>query len=112
MTEYLPQQIAAVESLLSRVPEFAETRARDTSFISHGRNDAPYLVFGDFGLFLLKRLTESPSHAQSEWWELINEMLNSNDPHISNLIHVGVLEVLSDDPVALAIAKRNLSALA
>ena len=104
----------AVKLLFSRVPDFAKARSQDPSFISHEREDSPYLVFGDFGLFLLQELDENGISTANENWmrrsfQVIDEMLTSADPEFANLIQVGVLGVLADHPEALRLVKNNLS---
>lgn len=103
----------AVKLLFSRVPDFAEARSQDSSFMSHEREDSPYLVFGDFGLFLLQALDEDGISTNENWlrpsFQVIDEMLTSADPEVANLIQVGVLEVLADHPEALRLVKINLS---
>src|SRR5688572_28923123 len=86
----------AVESLLGRVPEFAKARSKDSSFMSHGRDDAPYLVYGDFGFFLRRELEHTETHRAHQpllrsAFLLIDEMLTSPDPELANLMHVAVL---------------------
>jgi hypothetical protein len=111
-----PQQLKdAVYLLLRRVPSFANARARDSSFISYSRDDCPYLIFGDFGLFLLRQLGDKSTNSANQDWlrpsvELIDEMLTSENPEIENLIQVGVLEVLGDQPDAISLVKQYLSA--
>jgi hypothetical protein len=111
--QYLPQLNEAVDLLLSRVPEFAEARSRDASFMSY-EDDSPYLIFGDFGLFLREQLKNKPRIGANEDWlrasaHLIDKMLTSSDPEVANLIQVGVLEVLSDYPTAINLVKSYLS---
>ena len=108
-----PQLNEAVQLLLSQVPEFAEARSRDVSFMSYD-NDSPYLVFGDFGLFLQEQLKNKPLHGANEDWlqpsvDVIDKLLTSSDPEVSNLIQLGVLEVLSDYPGAINLVKAHLS---
>lgn len=111
-----PQQLTrAVALLFSRVPDFVAARSQDLSFLSHGRDDSPYLVFGDFGLFLLQQLDNREiSRTDFKWlrpsFALIDEMLTSDDPELVNLIQVGVLEVLSDRPYTIGLVKNYLSA--
>ena len=110
-----PQLNEAVELLLSQVPEFAAARSRDASFMSYD-DDSPYLVFGDFGLFLREQLENKPLLGANEDWlrssvDLIDKLLTSSDPELSNLIQVGVLEVLSDYPGAITLVKAQLSIL-
>ena len=113
--QYPPQLNEAVELLLCRVPAFAQTRSQDSSFMSHGRNDSPYLVFGDFGLFFLQQLQSYEISGPNQNWlqpslQLIDKMLTSDDPELVNLIQVGLLEVLAGHPNALTLVKNNLSA--
>ena len=113
--QYPPQVNEAVGLLLSRVPDFAEARSQDSSFMSHGE-DSPYLVFGDFALFFLQQLEVKGVSIHNESWlqpsfQVIDEMLTSADPELVNLIQVGVLEVLAGHPGALTLVKTNLSAL-
>ena len=113
--QYPPQLNEAIGLLLSRVSDFAEARSQDSSFMSHGEDDSPYLVFGDFALFLLQQLevkgisghNENPLQAS---FQVIDEMLTSADPELVNLIEVGVLEVLAGHPGALTLVEKNLSA--
>jgi len=113
--QYPPQVNEAVGLLLSRVPDFAEARSQDSSFMSHGENDSPYLVFGDFALFFAQQLEAKGVSIHNESWlqpsfQVIDEMLTSADPELVNLIQVGVLEVLAGHPGALTLVKTNLSA--
>jgi hypothetical protein len=75
-------------------------------------DDSPYLVYGDFSLFLLHYLkTRGWSEdvvLLRQCFALLSEMLTSSDPEIVNLAQVGVLETLADSPDALAITKEYL----
>jgi hypothetical protein len=42
-----------VDTLLDRIPAFAAERQTNESYVSRD-DESPYLVFGDFGLFLLE----------------------------------------------------------
>ena len=111
--QYPAQLNEAVELLLNQVPEFAEARSRDASFMSYN-DDSPYLVFGDFGLFLREQLKNRPLRGTNEDWlqpsvDVIDKLLTSSDPEVSNLIQVGVLEILSDFPTAMNLVKPHLS---
>ena len=82
--------------------------------MSHERGDSPYLVFGDFGFFLLQQLAEEPTLPSKvkglrQSFQVVDEMITSADPELVNLIHMGVLEVLSSHPGALSLLKNNLS---
>lgn len=100
-------------ALLQRVPVFAETRASDPSFMSHD-DDSPYIVYGDFGLFLLRHLKATHTRVKDKTllkqsFELLSEMLTSSDPEVVNLALVGVLETLTDSPDAVIAAKNYLT---
>ena len=112
--QYTRQLNDAVETLLNRVPEFAIARAQDSSFMSHGNDDIPYLVFGDFGLFLRQYLAAGRGRLEDEsivqsGFGLLDEMLTSNDAELMNLVQIGVFEGLANTPELLAIAKDYLS---
>jgi len=113
--QYPPQLNDAVELLLTRVPNFAKARSEDSSFMSFGRDDSPYLVFGDFAHFFLQQLQAKEISKENEgnWPQaslhVIDQMLTSADPELENLIQVGVLEVLDGHPDALMLVKSNLS---
>ena len=113
--QYQPQLNGAVDLLLSRVSDFAEARSQDPSFMSHGEDDSPYLVFGDFAFFLLQQLEVKGISSDNEnslqaSFQVIDEMLTSADPELVNLIEVGILEVLAGHPAALRLVEKNLSA--
>jgi hypothetical protein len=103
----------AVKVLLKRITIFAEIRASAESFISHD-DDLPYIVYGEFGLFLLRHLTVRHERMGDEVlleqsFELLSEMLTSSDPEIVNLALVGVMEILTDSPEAVIAAKKYLT---
>ena len=101
------------QTLLKRVPSFKEARERDLSYMSHD-NDSPYLVFGDFGLFLHEYLKTTSRQTQDtnflqQSFELLNEMLLSPDLEVVNLAQAGVLEILVDSPESAAAVRRYLT---
>ena len=101
------------KTLLQHVPVFAESRASDPSFMSHD-DDSPYIVYGDFGLFLLRHLEATHTRMKDETilkqsFELLSEMLTSSDPEVVNLALVGVMETLTDSPKAVIAAKKYLT---
>ena len=101
------------KKLLQQIPAFAEERSSDKSFMSHG-DDSPYLVYGDFGIFLLQYLNTASEQTKDETLlrkasELLSEMLTSSDPEVVNLAQVGVLETIADSPKAFAILKKHMS---
>ncbi len=95
MTKSLTSQNLLTE-LFRRIPDFEKARSNDPSFMSY-EDDSPYLVFGDFGLFLLKYL-KNRSHdfrdkrLLREAFEFLDEMLTSTEPELINLAQVGVIE--------------------
>ena len=112
MTNSLTSENSVAE-LLRRVPDFEKASSNDPSFMSHEDN-SPYLVFGDFGLFLLEHLKDRSHELRDqtvlrEAFEFLDEMLTSTDPELINLAQVGVIEVLADSPYALRIARSYLS---
>jgi hypothetical protein len=103
----------AVDELLKRVPAFATARLHDEAYISH-HDRSPYLVFGDLGRFLGEYLTRGLTRTEDDSilrnsFELLDEMLTSNDTELMNLAHVGVFEGLADKPELLATATDYLS---
>ncbi|HJP90513.1 MAG TPA: hypothetical protein VJ875_01065 [Pyrinomonadaceae bacterium] len=103
----------SVTELLRRVPDFEKARSNDPSCMSH-EDDSPYLVFGDFGLFLLKRLKDGSHNSKDqpllrEAFGFLDEMLTSTEPELINLAQVGVIEVLADSIDAFHIATSYLS---
>lgn len=102
----------AVHVLLERVPKFALARATNASYMSHD-DDSPYLVFGDFGLFLKEIIkehpnTESKSEILRESFELLGEMVTPSDAELSNLVVVNVFELLVGS-VESKVAREYLS---
>lgn len=80
---------------------FARERERDDSFISH--DDSPYLVFGDFGRFLVDVITGREHQAEREGivvasFKLLDEMAESRDDRIVNVAETTVFENLCDLP--------------
>jgi hypothetical protein len=103
----------ATKMLLQRIPAFAEARLSNPSFMSYD-DDSPYLVYGDFGLFLLQYLKATFIQTKDEMLlqqasELLSEMLTSADPEVVNLAQVGVLETVADSPEALTAVRKYLS---
>lgn len=95
----------AVEALLRRVPEFS----RDTE---GWHADLPYDVFGNLGLYLrdLFRKPRQYPELLARIFNLLNEMSESEDEELVNLVAVGVLELLTDDEHDAALAREFLGA--
>lgn len=103
----------SVEALLERVPAFADARAHDSSFISY-MDPEPYLVFGDFGRFLKDLIVREPQTAGerktlAEALGVIEDMANSTDVEVLNLVVVCVFETLTGYPKAVTFAQQHLS---
>ena len=102
----------AVSELVRRIPAFQKARSSDSSFLSHD-DGSPYLVFGDFGRFLLTHMNgERPELHEGllkNAFQFVDEMLTSSNPELINLAHVGVLEVLADSPDVFDLAKKYMS---
>ena len=86
-------------------------RPSDSSFLSHD-DESPYLVFGDFGRFLVTHINGERPEAHEGFltnaFQFVDEMLTSSNPEIINLAQVGVLEVLADSRDVFDLAKRYL----
>jgi len=98
-----------VKILLDRVPAFRDSRlARET--LTPDDYELPYVVFGRFATFLneLLRSTSSDDITVLESFRLLNDMGNSSDQGIANLVAVGVYEVLLDSPQSVHMARQLL----
>jgi hypothetical protein len=103
----------ATSVLLERVPAFAEVRAEDDSFISHD-DDSAYLCFGDLDRYLLELLaqesnTSSETETIEQIFQLLNEMGNSSDPNVVNIVATTVFEGLAGLPEGVLAARRHLT---
>ena len=106
-----PENVVA--ALRERVPAFAAARFKDESFISH-EDDSPYLCFGDLGRFLLDLVSRKSNTAEEidtirGSFDLLNEMGNSSNPEVVNIVAVTVFEMLTDAPEGIAAARSYLS---
>ena len=102
-----------VDELLKRIPAFAAEREIDESYLSND-DDSPYLVFGDFGRFLVNVLRNQTCQMEREKlladsFELLSEMATSSDDEVINLAETTVFETLSDSPETVAAARKYLS---
>lgn len=70
----------------------------------------PYMLFGDFGIYVRDLI----DHGNCDKTELkkifrfLNEMGESSDEEVHNLLTVGVLEIITDSNEATMLAKKNL----
>ena len=111
MVEVTTENAAAV--LLERVPAFAGARAEDDSFISH-EDDSAYLCFGDLDRYIRELLSRGSSTAAeaetiTQIFQLLNEMGNSSDPEVVNIVATTVFEGLAGMPEGIAMARSGLS---
>jgi hypothetical protein len=103
----------ATAALLKRVPAFAAARAEDDSFISH-EDDSAYLCFGDLDRYLAELLSRGSSTAAevetiSQIFQLLNEMGNSSDAEVVNIVATTVFEGLAGLAEGVAAAKSRLT---
>jgi hypothetical protein len=82
-------------------------------------NDLPYLLFGDFALFLRARLElaqqgriNKDSKEIINAFELLESLIESDRPDILELVEVAILEVINDNPLTCDIAKDSFSGTA
>jgi|GEM_PF-4391600 len=96
-----------IDSLLMKFPEFKNSEY----FLESDDKKSAYTVFHDFTRFLIDRIDKSSDGKDQvikKAFELINEMLNSDDFERANLAGVGVLEYLVESPKAVSMAKQSL----
>jgi len=70
----------------------------------------PYMLFGDFGIYI-RDLLESGVFKQSEVdaiFMFLNEMGESSDEQVHNLLTVGVLEIITDSSTAATLTRKYL----
>jgi hypothetical protein len=102
-----------IHELVKRVPAFATEREINKSYLSHDDDD-PYLVFGDFGRFLVNVIRNQAYQMEREKlltdsFELLSEMATSSDDQVVNVAETTVFEALSDFPETVAAAREYLS---
>jgi len=103
----------AVQELLKRIPEIKEYSGEYSAW-EHTKDelDLPTVVFDLFGDFLLDRIKSQPSDDPviKKSFDLINEMQESEDPHVQNLPQVGVFEVLAGSKKGVEIGDKLINA--
>src|SRR5215204_7654545 len=102
-----------VDELVKRVPAFATEREINDSYLSHD-DEEPYLVFCDFGRFLVNVIMSQAYQAEREKllansFALLSEMAISSDDQVVNIAQTTVFEQLSDSPETVAAARQFLS---
>jgi hypothetical protein len=70
----------------------------------------PFMLFGDFGIYIRDIIDSSACDMieLDEIFSFLNEMGESDDDLVHNLLTVGVLEIITDSKKATRIAKKNL----
>ncbi|HEY2566236.1 MAG TPA: hypothetical protein VGH95_00805 [Candidatus Aquirickettsiella sp.] len=74
----------------------------------------PYMLFGDFGIYI-RDLIDHGSYDENELdklFDFLNEMGNSSDEEVQNLLTVGVLEIITDSSTAMMLARKKLKGIA
>lgn len=93
----------AVSQLLEKIPELASYRPGFEA-------DLPYDTFGSFALFLCDEIRAGRNKdLLDRAFEVLNEMADSSDREVLNLLVVGVFEVLSNDDTCIEAATKHLS---
>ena len=97
------RNLRLVGELIQRIPEFPSAEV-------HWRADLPYDAFGTFALFLCREIRAGTTEeVLDRSFGLLNEMALSNDTEELNLLVVGVLEIIADDPQCIGVAERRLN---
>lgn len=86
------------------------------NFINEMKPDdfQPYMLFGDFGIYI-RDLIDRGGYDENELdkiFQFLNEMGNSSNEEVQNLLTVGVLEILTDSNTATMLAQKNLKGTA
>lgn len=98
----------AVKELLNRIPEIKKHSIWE--YMSD-ELDLSTVAFDCFGDFLLDVILSQPFKEDviKRSFDFINEMQESDDPHVQNLPQVGVLEALAGSKKAIEIGDRLLN---
>jgi hypothetical protein len=95
-----------VDALLRRVPEFVDSGEQ-------WYPDLPHDVFGTFAIWLCGLIAqEAGSTVIDRALALMNEMAESDDDEVVNLLEVSVLEFVADRPECLRKLETRLSGVA
>jgi len=90
-----------LKRILKEFPEFTKEMNPDIY---------AYDIFGDFGIYIRNKI-DSNSISEIDLvriFNFLNEMGESEDDKVQNLLTVGVLEILTDSQTAMKIAKQHL----
>src|SRR6266850_1600052 len=95
----VPKHRNPVGLLLQRIPEMKDE-------LDESDLDLPYVVFGFFALYLRKKVNDQGFIERS--FDLLNELSESGDPELTNLVQVAVFETIADEEKWKALAKQHL----
>ncbi len=90
------------ENLIENFPKFIQEMNPDDS--------QPYMIFGDFGIYI-RNLIDRGNYNEAELnriFQFLNEMGESSDKDVHNLLTVGILEIVIDSSEAIKISEKNL----
>ena len=70
----------------------------------------PYMLFGDFGIYIRDYINNGDydENELGKMFDFLNEMGNSPDEEVQNLLTVGVLEIITDSSAAIMLARKKL----
>lgn len=90
-----------IDILFGRFPELI-----DILILTEG----PYSILGNFGLFLKDGICQGriDEARLNSYFEFLNEMGESNDLEVRNLLVVGILEILTDYEKSVLITREKL----
>lgn len=96
----------AIAELLKRIPELKISHNFDEFELSQ-----PTIVFDHFGDFLLEKINShsADNDVIKRSFDLINEMMEAEDPHTQNLPVVGVFEVVAGSKKGIEVAEQYLN---
>lgn len=93
----------AVSTLLLRIPELAASG--DELYL-----DLPHPTFGTFALFLCQQIAlGAPDELLDRATQLLNEMAESPDDAVQNLLEVSVFEIVADREHCLRFVEPRLT---
>lgn len=91
-----------IQQLLKRFPAFIKKMKPDDL--------QPYMLFGDFGIYI-RDLIDHGNYDETEIntiFEFLNEMGNSSNEEVHNVLTVGILEIVIDCNKAALVAEQKL----
>jgi hypothetical protein len=94
-----------VNFLITKIPEF-----KDKSLPIN--DESAYLHYGAFALFLLDNIEEGINKELIDRaFNLLNDLINLDDPAINTMLRVEVLELLADNNKAISLCNEKLEGL-